>query len=49
MSTNTDSAIQGEIDFSSVKDYPFSQLHNLLCWNKITSEAVDVTHTDYLF
>ena len=49
MSTNTDSAIQDEIDFSSVKDYPFSQLHNLLCWNKITSEAVDVTHTDYLF
>ena len=49
MSTNTDSAIQGEIDFSSVKNYPFSQLHNLLCWNKITSEAVDVTHTDYLF
>lgn len=49
MITNTDSAIQGEIDFSSVKDYPFSQLHNLLCWNKITSEAVDVTHTDYLF
>ena len=49
MSTNTDSAIQGEIDFYSVKDYPFSQLHNLLCWNKITSEAVDVTHTDYLF
>jgi hypothetical protein len=49
MSTNTDSAIQGEIDSSSVKDYPFSQLHNLLCWNKITSEAVDVTHTDYLF
>ena len=49
MSTNADSAIQGEIDFSSVKDYPFSQLHNLLCWNKITSEAVDVTHTDYLF
>lgn len=49
MSTNTDSAIQSEIDFSSVKDYPFSQLHNLLCWNKITSEAVDVTHTDYLF
>jgi hypothetical protein len=49
MSTNTDSAIQGEIDFFSVKDYPFSQLHNLLCWNKITSEAVDVTHTDYLF
>ena len=49
MSTNTDSAIQGEIDFSSVKDYPFSQLHNLLCWNKITSEAVDATHTDYLF
>ena len=49
MSTNTDSAIQGEIDCSSVKDYPFSQLHNLLCWNKITSEAVDVTHTDYLF
>nr|DAY28877.1 MAG TPA: Baseplate J like protein [Bacteriophage sp.] len=49
MSTNTDSVIQGEIDFSSVKDYPFSQLHNLLCWNKITSEAVDVTHTDYLF
>jgi len=49
MSTNTDSVIQGEIDFSSVKDYPFSQLHNLLCWNKITSEAVDVAHTDYLF
>ena len=49
MSTNTDSAIQGEIDFYSVKDYPFSQLHNLLCWNKITSEAVDVTYTDYLF
>ena len=49
MSTNADSAIQSEIDFSSVKDYPFSQLHNLLCWNKITSEAVDVTHTDYLF
>ena len=49
MSTNADSAIQGEIDFYSVKDYPFSQLHNLLCWNKITSEAVDVTHTDYLF
>ena len=49
MSTNTDSAIQGEIDFSSVKGYPFSQLHNLLCWNKIISEAVDVTHTDYLF
>jgi hypothetical protein len=49
MRTNTDSAIQGEVDFSSVKDYPFSQLHNLLCWNKITSEAVDVKHTDYLF
>ena len=49
MSTNADSAIQSEIDFSSVKDYPFSQLHNLLCWNKITSEAVDVTNTDYLF
>ena len=49
MITNTDSAIQGEIDFSSVKDYPFSQLHNLLCWNKITSEAVKETNTDYLF
>ena len=49
MRTNADSATQSAIDFSSVKDYPFSQLHNLLCWNKITSEAVDVTHTDYLF
>ena len=49
MSTNTDSAIQSEIDFTSIESFPFSNLHYLLCWNKITSEAVDVTHTDYLF
>ena len=49
MSTNTDSAIQSEIDFTSIESFPFSILHYLLCWNKITSEAVDVTHTDYLF
>lgn len=49
MSTNTDSAIQGEIDFTSIESFPFSNLHYLLCWNKITSEAVDETHTDYLF
>ena len=49
MSTDTDSAIQSEIYFSSIKSFPFSILHYLLCWNKITSEAVDVTHTDYLF
>ena len=49
MSTNTDSAIQSEIDSTSIESFPFSILHYLLCWNKITSEAVDVTHTDYLF
>ena len=49
MSTNTDSAIQSEIDFTSIESFPFSNIHYLLCWNKITSEAVDVTHTDYLF
>lgn len=49
MSTNTDSAIQSEIDFLSIESFPFSNIHYLLCWNKITSEAVDVTHTDYLF
>ena len=49
MSTNTDSAIQSEIDFFSIEGFPFSNIHYLLCWNKITSEAVDVTHTDYLF
>ena len=49
MSTNTDSAIQSEIDSTSIESFPFSNLHYLLCWNKITSEAVDVTHTDYLF
>ncbi len=49
MSTNTDSAIQSEIDFTSIESFPFSKIHYLLCWNKITSEAVDVTHTDYLF
>ena len=49
MSTNTDSAIQSEIDFTSIESFPFSNLHYLLCWNKITSEAVDETHTDYLF
>ena len=49
MSTNTDSAIQSEIDFTSIESFPFSNLHYLLCWNKITSEAVDVAHTDYLF
>ena len=49
MSTNTDSAIQGEINFTSIESFPFSNIHYLLCWNKITSEAVDVTHTDYLF
>ena len=49
MSTNTDSAIQSEIDFTSIESFPFSNFHYLLCWNKITSEAVDVTHTDYLF
>ena len=49
MSTNTDSAIQSEIDFTSIESFPSSNIHYLLCWNKITSEAVDVTHTDYLF
>ena len=49
MSTNADSAIQSEIDFTSIESFPFSNIHYLLCWNKITSEAVDVTHTDYLF
>ena len=49
MSTNTDSAIQSEIDFTSIESFPFSNIHYLLCWNKITSEAVDVVHTDYLF
>ena len=49
MSTNTDSAIQSEIDFSSIESFPFSNIHYLLCWNKITSEAVDETYTDYLF
>lgn len=49
MSTNTDSAIQGEIDSNSIESFPFSNIHYLLCWNKITSEAVDETHTDYLF
>ena len=49
MSTNTDSAIQSEIDFTSIESFPFSNLHYLLCWNKITSEAVDEVHTDYLF
>ena len=49
MSTNTDSAIQSEIDFTSIESFPFSNIHYLLCWNKITSEAVDVTRTDYLF
>ena len=49
MSTNTDSAIQSEIDFTSIKSFPFSNIHYLLCWNKITSEAVDVKYTDYLF
>ena len=49
MSTNTDSAIQSEIDFTSIESFPFSNIHYLLCWNKITSEAVDVNHTDYLF
>ena len=49
MSTNTDSAIQSEIDFPSIETFPFSNMPYLLCWNKITSEAVDVTHTDYLF
>ena len=49
MSTNTDSAIQSEIYFTSIESFPFSNLHYLLCWNKITSEAVDETHTDYLF
>ena len=49
MSTNTDSAIQSEIDFYSIESFPFSNIHYLLCWNKITSEAVDVAHTDYLF
>ena len=49
MSTNTDSAIQSEIDSTSIESFPFSNIHYLLCWNKITSEAVDVTHTDYLF
>ena len=49
MSTNSDSAIQSEINFTSIESFPFSNLHYLLCWNKITSEAVDETHTDYLF
>ena len=49
MSTNTDSAIQREINFTSIESFPFSNIHYLLCWNKITSEAVDVIHTDYLF
>ena len=49
MITNTDSAIQSEIDFTSIESFPFSNIHYLLCWNKITSEAVDVTYTDYLF
>ena len=49
MSTNTDSDIQSEINFTSIESFPFSNIHYLLCWNKITSEAVDVTHTDYLF
>ena len=49
MSTNTDSAIQSEIDFTSIESFSFSNIHYLLCWNKITSEAVDEVHTDYLF
>ena len=48
MNTNTNSFMQSEIDFTSIESFPFSN-HYLLCWNKITSEAVDVTHTDYLF